>query len=538
MLKQSTFKLLNFIFFCLAIFTILCARHGYVFGSGDQSETLPIVLWLNNHTLYPFDFFIQKAIQHPFNERLFFAWFLKLFSQNLKYGVFFLYVFCTASLLFGIFVYTFEKFNLIDKREMSNDITEVIKNAFKVLTARYKIWVAILFPLLFLYNINTGSNELYDNSLNPSFVANTLCLWAFILYDYRKNYATIILITLATFFQPLIGALSALLFFVSEIALYTFIFRQKNWAEIKRLIWCAVIYFSSAGIYLFILSYQIGSTENPALTMQIIAMRAPHHYFPDQFSILGYVFMAACAFSIFRYGNHTDHILTFFIILGCIIYTVGVYFFGSNFILNTQFFRMTIWIKLWGSILMMCQVLTYLENNAPMLWARNNFKAIIFLAGIVSAIVILPQFRIFKHRDYMFPFLKNTNADVEISERAKISTPNDALFLTPPNLDAFRFYSARSNFIDFKAIFHENSFLKEWQKRMQLVYNVGTNNSEKGFKLVPVATNSYNALTDSTLMQLCAQNKISYIIRENNFPVHSGFTKIDSTLMYSIYRLQ
>ncbi len=506
-------KWAGYALFTLALLAIIYARHGYVFGSSDQSETLPYVLWLNNHSLYPSDFYLQSIIQHPFNERRFFVEFLRFFSNHLSWSVFFLHLLATASLIWGIYFYARKRFNSFSTT-----------------------WFAILLPLLFVYDINTGSVELDENTFNPSYLANVLALWVFILHDYRKTFWAVLLIAFITFLQPLIGALLALVFFLSETTLLILISSgKKNPAETKRLIGCYVFYIFTAGVYLYSLSHQISASSDANLLMQIIAMRAPHHYFPDQFSLIGYVFMFACVIAIFKYGSMNEHLWTFFIVAGCIVYSVGVYYFESHFILNTQFFRMTMWIKLWGTMAMVRWFFAYLENDKPMRFIDKHFKTIIFLGGSFSAIIILPSTRIFKNKDYMFPFFKNTDAIVEISERAKNATPNDALFITPPDFEAFRFYSERSNFVDYKAILHDNAFLVEWQKRLKKVYDIGIENKEKGFKLIPIAKTHYNALSDSTLVQLCTQNHIGYVIRDNAFPIHSGFNKIDSTAYYAIY---
>ncbi len=517
---SEALKLVSYFLFTLAILAIIYARHGYVFGASDQSETLPYILWLNNHSLYPSDFFLQNIIQHPFNERRFFVELLHSLQVGtratslLNYCVFVLHALATASLLWGIYFYMRERFNSFGAT-----------------------WIAILLPLLFLFNINTGANELYENSLNPSYVANILGLWAIFLNEHRKVFWAVVLIVLATFFQPLIGALIALVFFLSETAIETFIFEKDRVLYRNRLIACFIFFVCTAGIYLYALSHQISTPADLNLLMQIIAMRAPHHYLPYQFSFIGYAFMLACVIAIFNFDNYNDKVWTFFIVAGCIVYAVCVYYFESNFILNTQFFRMTIWIKFWGSMGLMRYLLNYLQNDKLLRYVENRFKRAVFFAGIVCTIIILPSFRIFKNKDYMFPFFKNTNPIVEISEHAKNATPINALFITPPDFEAFRFYSERNNFIDYKAILHDNAYLLEWQKRMKLIYNVGINNKEKGFQLIPIAKANYNTLSDTMLLRLCQQNKIDYVIRDTAFRVGEGFVKIDSAAKYAIYKI-
>lgn len=508
---------------------ILYARHGYVFGSSDQSETLPYVLWLNNHNLYPSDFFLQSIIQKPFNERLFFVEFIRLFSGNLSYGVFILHVICTIGLVCGIYIYA--------------------RNQFKSFSAT---WFAILFSFFFLYGINTGASELYDNTLNPSYITNVLIVWVFILVSIRRIFLATALLVVATLFQPLIGILIALIIFSSELLklvdsyeLLTLRFKPHLRTVLKaqgsKLIASFIFYASTAGIFIYSLLYQISTPTETKFIFQIIELRANHHYFPHSFSLLGYIFMIICVVAVYTYGSTNEKIWTFFIVAGCVVYAFGVYVLKSSLILNTQFFRITMWVKLWGTLLIMRQVLDYLSPRfrfVKYFLDDTIFKRSVFALGIFSALVIIPLARNYKSSYYMFPFLNYTDAVIEISRHAKKTTPNDALFITPTSFDAFRFYSERSNFIDFKATLHENAYYKTWYNRIQSVYGLSLDQKEKGFKLVPIANNNFNALSDSTLTQICGQNKIGYVIRDNAHPIHLGFTKIDSTAVYSIYKFQ
>ena len=55
-----------------AAYVIILFRHGYTFGSGDQSEMLPYAKFLKNNTLYANDFYIQNIAAHVPNERFVF----------------------------------------------------------------------------------------------------------------------------------------------------------------------------------------------------------------------------------------------------------------------------------------------------------------------------------------------------------------------------------------------------------------------------------------------------------------------------------
>ncbi len=515
--------------FTVAVLAIVYARHGYEFGTGDQSETSAYVLWLNNHHLYPFDFYLQNVITRPLNERRFFVEFLNIFSYKLNYGVFFLHAIGTAGLLWGIYYYSRSRFNNFSAT-----------------------WLAIILPLLIVYIFNTGGSELYDDTLNPSYIANILAVWVFILIDRAKVFLAFLLLIIATFFQPLIGALLTLIIFISEITKASgyqlFQSNEGIGKKVKKnnisslithhtsLITGFVFYCFTAGIYVYSLAHQISSSENVSFSFQIVEMRQSHHYFPHHFKMYGYIFMLVCVAAIFLYGSSNEKIWSFYIVAGCLFYTFGVYVLKSNLILNTQWFRITIWIKLWGTLLLTRKFLNYIESDRIKPFLKEaNFKKIVAITGLVSIFLLLPLLRMFKMREYMFPFFKNTDAIVEIAEHAKNATPIDALFITPPNFEPFRYYSQRSNFIDFKALHYEYIYFKNWYERINSVYGLNIGQNEKGYKLMPIAIKNYNVLSDSSLFKLCKQNNVGYIIRDNSHPIFTGFNKIDSTAYYSIY---
>ena len=233
-------KLFAHCLFTIAVLVIIYVRHGYVFGSDDQSETLPYVLWLNNHTLNPTDFFLQSIIHKSFNERWFFVAFIRLFSHPLNYYVFLFHVLGTASLLWGIYFYTSNRLNGFSKT-----------------------WLAILLPLVFVYNFNTGSSELYDNTFNPGYAANILAIWVFILIDRTKIFWAFLLLIVVTFLQPLIGALLAFVIFISEATkdisqnssvISKFLKLKVGDSKLMVLISCFILYCFTAGIYVYSLS--------------------------------------------------------------------------------------------------------------------------------------------------------------------------------------------------------------------------------------------------------------------------------------------
>ena len=184
---------------CLAAYILILFRHGYVFGSGDQSEMLPYAKYLADNTLYPKDFYIQSIAAFVPNERFVFSKCLSFFINHLQTITFGVHFFATIGLLLGL-----------------------RKLAERWITTEGLRWIAALAPILIFYNINLGGNELYYNALTPSYLAQVVGIWAFVLIFSGYVDVSYSLIFLATFIHPLIGVqlwlLVAATHFISKIS--------------------------------------------------------------------------------------------------------------------------------------------------------------------------------------------------------------------------------------------------------------------------------------------------------------------------------
>jgi len=83
----------------------------------------------------------------------------------------------------------------------------------------------------------------------------------------------------------------------------------------------------------------------------------------------------------------------------------------------------------------------------------------------------------------MLPWTQVKSEEVEIAQMAADSTSENAVFIVPVEFTAFRWYSKRSLYVDYKAMVHQEIFLKEWYKRMQDIYQFGAEESKAGFDL-------------------------------------------------------
>ena len=311
---------LKTLFGCIAAYILILFRHGYVFGSGDQSEMLPYAKYLADNSLYSKDFYVQSIAAFVPNERFVFSKSLSFFINYLTEFTFAIHAIATIALILGLH-----------------------KLAQKWLTTEGVRWIAVLAPIFILYNINLGGNELYYNTLTPSYLAQVVGLWAFILIfsgymDYSYS-----LIFVSTFIHPLIGIQLWLLVFLTHIISK---FKDKAYESWRTIILINVGYLLTAGFYIFKIKngYDAGNISSE-MFLNIIEFRAPHHYFPNYFPIKNWFILMPLIAIYFMMAKPLLRLIIGLILTGCVVYSFGVLVLKSSTIMSIQWFSMTIWLK-------------------------------------------------------------------------------------------------------------------------------------------------------------------------------------------------
>ncbi|HJW31340.1 MAG TPA: DUF6798 domain-containing protein [Saprospiraceae bacterium] len=161
------------------------------------------------------------------------------------------------------------------------------------------------------------------------------------------------------------------------------------------------------------------------------------------------------------------------------MYEIGVEKFHLMSMLYTQWWKTTIWMEAFAFV----AIGYHLERlfSAKSFVVRYPVLALLGLLAFAS-VVKLSGIRPSKP-PYMFPWSGQHSEEVDISIQANASTPENALFIVPVEFTAFRWYSKRSTYIDYKAMLHQETFLKDWYDRMQSIYQYGIKEKEGGFDL-------------------------------------------------------
>ena len=497
-----------------AAYVIILFRHGYTFGSGDQSEMLPYAKFVKNNTLYANDFYIQNIAAHVPNVRFVFSWLLSFADAHLAEVAFGVHAVATILLIAGLH-----------------------RIASKFIMTEIMRWLAVLVPILLIYGINLGGNELYYNSLIPSYLAQVAGVWAFVFLLEGYLRPPYIFVGIATALHPLIGV---------QIWLIIVLLNSRHRiAEIEhwwlRIFLPNAIYVIAAGIYIGLIkaNYDGGAAISSRDFLDIIAFRAPHHYFPDSFGWLSWLILLPM-FVIHWIAAHSGMKRMIYIMVGgCIVYSTGIYVFGSPTILSTQWFATTVWLKMLAVIAVFGLIESFVFSEE---WAESKLdKQLAFNGLLVGAFVALvlmtPQYLAFKNKPYDFPYSNVQSSEVDISKLAKEKTPTDALFLIPSDLSEFRFWSERSSFIDYKATNHRQAAFAEWYARIQKIYNISLADRRAGVEnLTELANAHFQELTENDFLKLADSQHITHVLTFKNHVLN--FPKIAENSKYVIYKIE
>lgn len=498
---------------CLACTLLLLFRHGYTFGSGDQSEMLPYAKYLIDNSLYASDFYIQSIASWVPNERYVFSAFLSFFGDKMDWAAFGLHFGVTMLLVLGLY--------------------RLAKEGLDTEGGR---WLAVLMPVMVLYGVNLGGNELYYNALLPSYVAQVMGVWVFVFAMRGEALPTFVLLMLMTYVHPLIGVQ---LWLLVNLSFLTMRLLRKNEVNLVSLLIFNVLYLSTAGFFIYKIKsgFDAGSVNNQQF-LDIIRFRAAHHYFPDAFPLKNWFILALPFYIGWRLTSDTVSYVFRWILVGSIVYILGIYIFKNPTPLSMQWFSTTVWVKMFSFIITFTLIKKLMDKSylyEILFKPKHLILNILMVLSLLSVVLMLPQYRLLKNKPYDFPFFKTENAEVNISKLAKEKTPPDALFLILSDLSEFRYWSERSSYVDYKATNHRQAAFVEWYNRIQQVYKISLENRLKGENLTFLANYNFQALRTEDFKQLAKNQHITHIVTYKN--VDLKFKRIAENDVYVIYKL-
>ncbi|MDX1684615.1 MAG: DUF6798 domain-containing protein [Saprospiraceae bacterium] len=420
----------------LLLYIVTIAFQGYGFGCSDQIELLPVIkFWLSDNSLYPHDFYIQFFAGKSLTERSPFLLLLYYTTGIDPLFIFLLHALTSILMFAGIL-------------KLSSVISDSIFPG--VLTTLLLISV--------LSYISLGGNELFYNYLIPSLPAKTLAVWSLVFWIEHRPYIPYLLLGIATYFQPLVGLQLFLILSIVQILV-----RSNGYSFVKDVL----IYSLIAGPWIISLLIAQSDDHLPLnLYFEIIEFRVAHHFFPGYFHWWDYLVLAFLLLpALILYGKEHKRLQYFsaIAILGCLIYTLGVELMKWELALNTQWFKVTIWIELLGMLAITVWIREYLQLGNKFM----TFASLTLLASLVMVVISG-----FKSPTYNAPFISPDTAEKEVARWIRDHSDVDDIILYPPNFSCFKMFSERSGYIDFKAMIHHHDYMKEYYERIIQAYQI------------------------------------------------------------------
>jgi hypothetical protein len=491
------------LFMAVMMYATVLIYQGYQYGDGDQSQILPCLYAQDHPGSYTTDHYVSSYLDARVNERTIFHFLFRFLGYQHPWIVWLWHALLSITLILAW-----------------------LKIADLGLRSKVYQYLAVIFILILGHHTSVGSNELYYNMVIPSLAAKALGSWA-LYYWLRADYNPWLMLLLgASFLQPLVGFQ---LFLLTFLALS---FEQLLQKKVKELPWKQILIYLVITIpWIILLGIKNGGIDHPGLFMDIMEFRLSHHFFPSYF---GWQHLAIfCMLGIIGVWFYKQRLRWFVIIilLGCIIYTIAVEKYHAPLALYSQWWKTTIWLEALGCVALAVGH----EKGIPNL---RFFSKYVWTAPVVI-LLLIGTYRFSgwfgQGPEYMFPWTKTKSDEVDISEHAAALTPDDAVFIIPIDFTAFRWYSKRNLYVDYKALFHQEQFLNEWYKRIENIYAYGLKEKKGEFD---IHVFSKALLEEPTLISTDYWTKLGITHIVSTSPGITSLKKLYSNDTYSIYSLQ
>lgn len=420
----------------LIIYIVALLFQGYGYGIDDQIEIIPVIKhWLSGGVAYSEDFYVNAYLSKGLTERTPFLYLLYYLTGNNPWGFFALHTIVSVLLFMGI-----------------------IKVAEKLTSSRAMgVFTGIILVSAGSYT-SLGGNEIYYHYLIPSLPAKCLGVWALYLWLDRQPLASVILLAVATYIQPLVG-----------LQLFGVLTLSGLWIH-RDFIQSALsilIYAVFAGPWVILLLMQHGGAIDPDQYLEILEFRVGHHFFPGYLDLSGLVMSLALLSMLLlmkgRPWRPVKYIVSIIAVIG-VFYALIAEFYPVPLVMNTQWFKTTIWIELLGVIAILAMIRDTLQFDPDRMTYYGS-------ATMIIGLVFLQAFDL-KTPHYGLPFNQATTAEAKVAEWAKDNTHQDAVFTIPPEFNAFKILSERSSYVEFKAMIHHPDYMKEYYRRIEETYGI------------------------------------------------------------------
>lgn len=463
--------------YCFLLTVVFIFLRGYTFNNGDQAEHLPQLYEKIKPGTFKGDFFLENQ-SVVFSNRQFYVATLYILSIILPVEVL-----CFSLLLISIFCAIYGWMKVADQIA-NNLITK---------------YLSVILIFFIFYGFTVGGNYVTYSIFITSVIGKAFVPWIILFFLQQKFKRAAVLLGVSTLFHAIVG--------IQLMVVLSILFL----INIQNLHW--------KNFFTFIIVYSIVASTTLYSTVQLLFFsdfeydksfynqifyhfRNPHHYLPHTFPLKDWVkfgfILAIIILPAFKKEKSKGNVFIFQFItiqtLGLIFYTVVIEGFGIYTFNPLQWYKTTIWVTAFSSILLA----EWISNTAFIKyywdkfdWLFQNWKLNLSSAAIGLFFVLNSNWipiEKFKTR-YQIGNHKKTELQI-VHEWIKENTSKGSLFVAPPSDFGFGCETQRPAIINAKALVHEPKYMLLWYERFTNIYKTRLEDL-KGKSFVEVAEINY-----------------------------------------------
>ncbi len=454
----STLPILGYA--CLVAAVFLFVR-GYQFNTNDQAEHLPQVYQMLDAELYPNDYFVNATNS--------------IFTVRHYYEKLVLFVAQTIGLDWGLFILTFCCIAL-----MAYSFSRIAEELFN------ERWALILAPILAMfifYGFTVGGNHIMYSSFISSSLAKGISAFGLLQFVQNKRIFSGLILGIATLFQPLVGLQLFLILGGIELLLH----RNLKQTGLFAISFLAVASF----ILIPTFARQFGGGtvdfDKEFYSEILYRFRNHHHYLPSLFPATHYIkFFGLLGLGMLSYYLTRPHDRELYLgfvslgLLGMLVYWLGLEHLGFLQIGKVQWFKTTVWISAFSSIMVAGLLGQLLSGFISLSKLKQSLLPISLLFFLLFIFAITNSKYLPKSYQHKFMVGNRVYTDLEkMHFWIEQNTPKHVSVLVSPDNNAFPCQAKRSMPVHFQAIIHEPDFMLPWYDVFKEIYGVSLENQER-----------------------------------------------------------
>lgn len=517
----------------------------YSFIITNQYSQIPIILSFIDPNYLTGDWYV--SINKQFGPRTIFAFYMAQIAKIIGLPAAFL-----LNYLFYIFAISLSCYKLTYL---------LFKNKFIALLTTISILFGTSFTL--------GGNIFITADFTAPQLPLSLTLLATTFLLEKKYLYSACLFSLSGILHPLLGFEPAIvLFFAVSVSLVSL------GKSIKKLFTYGILPFFLFFLPVFYLYLTEGIKDQVEATdkIEILAfMRNAHHYVSSLFPwwhYISFILLLIIFFLIIHiikkkidaYIERSVLLAVFSILLLCLVGAIGTEIFPFYPIVLLQTFRLTLFVYFFAAVAIFGGIYYLVDQKklAPMLifipifLTNPSFFLSVSKINIIAAIVGFLLIAFYKSTPrYIFAllligffslsrfhqkanfssYIASPSDESKVTQWAKKNTPQEAIFLVPPEFESFRLLSNRAIVADWKAFPFQQKAMVDWAKRMCDIGNISNcrykNVSRDG------VISGFRTLDEQAILTLAKKYNFTYLVSDQDY---RGFEKIYSN-SFSVYKI-